>query len=142
MSAKRSFIAVSGRTSSTWIRHTFRFSHWISIQSVSKYFGLLRRFPGAQGSPSSLHVHMRTIRYWPRFLGRDNTMHSWQSHQSGRTPNLSLKLQTSATVTLIRYRRISDQAQFQSFAHSRQGIRGGSFGITLVSAAFARTHSS
>ena len=30
---------------------------------------------------------------WPRFLGRDNTMHSWQSHQSGRTPNLSLKLQ-------------------------------------------------
>ena len=34
---------------------------------------------------------MRTIRYWPRFLGRDNTMHSWQSHQSGRTPNLCEK---------------------------------------------------
>ena len=60
----------------------------------------------------------------------------------GESPQPQLETTTSATVTWIRYRRISDQAQFQSFAHSRQGIRGGSFGITLVSAAFARTHSS
>ena len=36
----------------------------------------------------------------------------------------------------------SDRAQLQSFAHAGQGSRGGSFGIALVSAAFARTHSS
>ena len=36
----------------------------------------------------------------------------------------------------------SHQAQLQCFAHARQGSRGGSFAITLVSAAFARTHSS
>ena len=36
---------------------------------------------------------MRTIRYWPRFLGRDNTMHSFNRISRGEPPNLSLKLQ-------------------------------------------------
>ena len=48
---------------------------------------------------------MRTIRYWPRFLGRDNTMHSWQSHQSGRTPNPSFKLQPPSDFGYSKYRR-------------------------------------
>ena len=71
------------------------------------------------------------------------SMDNWQQHQSEEHPaQLRLETTSSDTVTWIRYRRISDQAQFQSFAHSPQGIRGGSFGITLVAAAFARTHSS
>ena len=36
---------------------------------------------------------MRSIRYWAKILGRVNTMQSLQPHQSGRTPNYSLKLQ-------------------------------------------------
>ena len=44
----------------------------------------------------------------------------------GENPQPQLETTTSATVRLIRYRRISDQAQFQSFAHAGQGSRGGS----------------
>ena len=84
---------------------------------------LIRILPAHCRIPGTLAVSMIVT-----LLSMDNL----QQHQSGRTPNLSL----------IRYRRISDQAQFQSFAHAGQGSRGGSFGITLVSAAFARTHSS
>ena len=50
-------ITISGRTSSTGVRHTFRFlvfAFWFSILSFSKYFRLFRRFPGAQGSPARL----------------------------------------------------------------------------------------
>ena len=39
----------------SWFLHFgFRFSHWFSIRSFSKYFRLFRRFPGAQGSPARL----------------------------------------------------------------------------------------
>ena len=39
----------------SWFLHFgFRFSHWFSIPSFSKYFRLFRRFPGAQGSPARL----------------------------------------------------------------------------------------
>ena len=56
-------ITISGRTSSTGVRHTFRFlvfAFWFSILPLvfdsvfSKYFRLFRRFTGAQGSPARL----------------------------------------------------------------------------------------
>ena len=46
------------------------------------------------------HVHLRTIRYWQRFLRRDNIMHSWQSHQSGG-PRPQLGTTASSRLRLI-----------------------------------------
>ena len=50
---------------------------------------------------------------WPRFLGRDNTMHRWQSHQSGRTPNLSLKLQPPSDFGYSKYRSVSESLNYK-----------------------------
>ena len=59
-------ITISGRTSSTGVRHTFRFlvfAFWFSILPLvldsvfSKDFQLFRQFPGAQGSPARLPNH-------------------------------------------------------------------------------------
>ena len=69
--------------------------------AFSKYLTLFRRFPGPGGhQPASeitelsfSHVHMRIIRYWPRFLGRDNTGTARNRISRGTPPNLSLQLQ-------------------------------------------------
>jgi len=50
-------------------------------------------------------ILLTTMAYFHRFLRSDDTMHSLQSHQSGRPPNLSLKLQPPSDFSYSKYRR-------------------------------------